>query len=125
MSEADVLRHEFANFRSKRGLPPSRLPPGGDGPYDSGMEARVASLEAKMDKVFDTLGAIQVTLAEIKATMATKDEVNKLALDVAYMKGRVESLPTLPKLSALLAVFVGVGTFVLGVYHHGITAHWW
>lgn len=116
---------------------------GGDG-HNGDMEdlkRRVGTLETKMDKVQETLHAITVTLAKIEATMVTKDDISpvrsdvaviKTALDakatsasVAEIKGHVDALPTMPKLSALLAVGLGGATIILGVYHHGIAAQWW
>lgn len=141
MNEAEALRSQFDNERAKRGLPPSRLPPGGGGPYDPRMEQRVASLEAKMDKVQETLNSITVTLAKIEATIVTKDDISPVRSDVAVIKtsldakatsasvaeikGRVDALPTMPKISAILVLALTAATMILGIYHHGIIARWW
>lgn len=96
---------------------------GGGGGDNGGMDdltRRVGTLETKMDKVQDTLNAMQVTLAEIKASMATKDDISPIRADVsaikatlegkassssvAELKGRIDSLPGIAKISAVVAL---------------------
>ncbi|WP_215762224.1 hypothetical protein [Acetobacter sp. P1H12_c] len=78
---------------------------GGSGPpHDSDMERRVERLEKKMEDVQGALTSIQVTLAEIKATMATKDDLTNVRVEVAEMKGRIAKLPSLAQIAALLAI---------------------
>lgn len=65
---------------------------------------RVGALETKMDKVQDTLVSIQVTLAEIKASVATKEELSNVRVEVAEMKGRVAKLPSLAQITGLIVI---------------------
>ncbi|ASC05245.1 hypothetical protein WSS15_23360 [Acetobacter pasteurianus] len=96
----NVIRDVF----SGSGTPPSGIDGGGGPPHDSDMERRIGKLEDKMDSVQDALNAIQVTLAEIKATMATKDDLSNVRVEVAEMKGRIAKLPSLAQIAALLAI---------------------
>ena len=69
MSEADDLRNEFAAQREKKGLPPSRLPPGGGGGYDSSMEHRITKLEEDMKDVKKDLTDLKVSVAQISGKL--------------------------------------------------------
>ncbi|MFT8953623.1 MAG: hypothetical protein ABF979_15285, partial [Gluconobacter sp.] len=116
------------------------LKSGDNGGMDD-LARRVGNLETKMDKVQEALVSIQVTLARMEASMATKDDLSLVRSDmtamrtsleakatsanVAEIKGRVDALPTMAKLSALVAIGLTTATIILGVYHHGIVAHWW
>lgn len=81
MQSADDLKKEFSDARKQKGLPPPRLPPGGDGPYDSDMEklkARVDMLEngfgrveKGVEKLDDRLRSVETSLSEIKGTLNT------------------------------------------------------
>ncbi|MCP1273212.1 hypothetical protein [Gluconobacter albidus] len=65
------------------------------------MERRVASLEAKMDKVQDTLGSIQVTLARMEEKMVTKDDFSPIRADVAVVKTSLDAKATSASVAVL------------------------
>lgn len=123
---------------------PSGIDGGGGPPHDSDMEKRVASLEADVRVIRDTLSDIRVQLANIP----TKDDVSSVRSDlspvradvaaikatldgkapassVAEIKGRVDSLPTMPKITALMGLGITLCTAILGLYHFGIVHKWW
>lgn len=117
---------------------------GGSGPHDPDMERRVATLESDVRTIRDTLADIRVLLANVP----TKDDVSLIRSDlspiradiasikssmegkatnssVAEIKGQVSTLPTIPKISALMAVGVVLCSTILAIYRFGITHHWW
>jgi len=59
----------------------AEVAPGGSGPHDPGMDARVARLEDDMKEVKADLRTVKTDLAAIRA-------------DLGYLKGRMENLPT-------------------------------
>lgn len=69
---------------------------GGGGTFDA-MEARVKALEDDMKKI------LQDT-AEIKGMLRAAPS----AVDFGELKGRVSSLPTLPKIATLISLATGV-----------------
>lgn len=114
---------------------------GGGPPHDSDMERRVAKLEDKMDGVQVTLNAIQVTLAEMRASMATKDDISSIRADlspiradissikaslegkasassVSELKGRIDSLPGIAKISAVVALIGAALKYFPGIFNH-------
>lgn len=80
---------------------------GGGGTYD-GMEARVASLEKKFDKIESKLDSIATDMAYIKG------KIDGLPSAAAFgeLKGRVDSLPTLPKIAQLVGLAVAAITII-------------
>lgn len=58
--------------------------PGGRGPHDPGMEARVAKIEARLDHIDQTLVEIKVALAPI-AKLPTKGELFAYSATVAAL----------------------------------------
>lgn len=102
------MRSEWHEARERKGLPPAKeVVKANGGGNNGGMDdltRRVGILETKMEKVQDALTSIQVTLAEIKATMATKDDLSNVRVEVAEMKGRIAKLPSLAQIAALLAI---------------------
>lgn len=91
------------------------LPPGGGPPYNGDMERRVSKLEDKMDNVQSILSDIRVTLAEIKASMATKGEIHVVETSLTAVKVRVNSLPTLAKISTIAGIASLVVPLLLAV----------
>lgn len=89
------------------------LPPKGGGPYDGDMERRIVKLEDKMDGVQSTLSDIRVTLAEIKASMATRD-------DIANLKEEIGKRPTRAALGWAFGLLV---TLLAGINYGGSIFH--
>lgn len=88
---------------------------GGGGGTFNDMEARVTALEAlakqtneKLDKLIDKASRIEVDVARLdgKVTALPKAE------DFGHLRGRVDSLPTIPKIAGLMAIAVAVITLV-------------
>lgn len=121
---------------------------GGGGGDMTELTRRVGDLEIKMETVQVTLNSIQISLARIEERQASKDDISSLRgeispvrADVAFIrasldgkasaesvseiKGQVSSLPTMPKIAALMAFGIAVCTAILGLYHFGINHHWW
>lgn len=97
---ADNIHHLFGTPDAP--ISQSRVVDGGGGPpHDSDMERRVASLEAKMDKVQDTLGSIQVTLARMEEKMVTKDDFSPIRADVAVVKTSLDAKATSASVAVL------------------------
>ncbi|WP_156474492.1 hypothetical protein [Gluconobacter albidus] len=81
MQSEEDLRKEFSDARKHRGLPPTRLPPGGGGPYDSDMEklknrvelieAGFGRIEKSVEKLDDRLRNVEGMLSEMKGTLST------------------------------------------------------
>ncbi|MBR0560074.1 hypothetical protein [Neokomagataea anthophila] len=82
---------------------------------------RVGVLETKMDKVQETLGSIQVTLARIEASMATKDELHALAMHVAVLDERTNKLATTKGVAVMVSVAVAILT--AAARWHDLVAH--
>jgi len=107
MSERISILGEYREKRAAQALAQDSIEKLGGGDDNGGMgdiPYRVGVLEGKMDKVQDTLISIQVTLARIEERMATKDEIRRVEVDVAELKGRVAKLPSLAQIAALIAV---------------------
>lgn len=102
------MRNEWHEARERKGLHPSKniekTKGGGDNGGMDDLTRRVGTLETKMDKVQDALTSMQVTLAEIRATMATKEDLSNVRVEVAEMKGQIAKLPSLAQIAALLAI---------------------
>lgn len=100
MAERDRL-YSVDGGRSSRGLAA-----GGGNDNTGGMEARVAKLE-------DAVGRIDVTLARIDEKMnslATKSDVYELGKDVQFLKGAMAKMPTtLQLLGFIIAIIVAAG----------------
>lgn len=80
------------------------LPPGGDGPDDPRMEARVAKLEEGLASVSATLARIEKALED-----ARKEQADQ-AKALARLDGRVSQLPTtLQLIGFILAVLAIAG----------------
>lgn len=80
---------------------------GGGGTFD-GMEARVEALEKKFDRIESKLDSIGTDMAYIKGKL----EGMPSAAAFGELKGRVDSLPTTAKVSAIIGVAVGLVTLV-------------
>lgn len=102
--------------------PKGTLPPGSGPPYNGDMERRVAKLEDKMDNVQNTLSSILVTLAKIESCMATKGEIHAVETSLTDVKVRVNSLPTLAKISTIAGIASLVVplllAFAMALLHH-------
>ena len=77
-----------------------RFPPGGSGPHDPGVEARLARLEVNVDDIRTELQAIRV--------------------DIARMDGKLSNVPTTFQLvfmqaAIILAVFGGAMAFAFAL----------
>ena len=86
----------------------------GGGPEDSMLEQRVSRLEEKVDRIETILTRLEPQIMEVlrtgakqaelnklqsdfirfEANAATKDDLHKVQLDLAEVKGRVSNLPT-------------------------------
>ncbi|ASL41516.1 MULTISPECIES: hypothetical protein [Acetobacter] len=74
---------------------------GGSGGGDDGdMERRIAKLEDKLETLQVTLTSIQVTLA----TVATKNDVKNVEVELAGIKGKIDNIPTTAKVAAIIAI---------------------
>lgn len=113
--------HNVLNMDDYRRIPPEGseygggLPSGGGPPYDGDMERRVAKLEDQMDNVQNTLSSIRVTLAKIESCMATKGEIHAVETSLTDVKARVNSLPTLAKISTIAGIASLVVPLLLAV----------
>ncbi len=61
------------------------------------LEKRMDRFEQKLDRVDETLQSLKISLIEISANLrncATRTEVAELQRDVAYIKGRLENIPS-------------------------------
>lgn len=91
----------------------------GGGPYDGGMEARVARLEAGLSDIKATLARLEPVLSQVSKDLVdirTKDLV-ELKAAAAKLEGRVSQLPsTIQLLGFVLAVptIAGVTRFITG-----------
>jgi hypothetical protein len=91
----------------------------GGGPYDGGMEARVARLEAGLSDIKATLARLEPVLSQVSKDLVdirTKDLV-ELKVAAAKLEGRVSQLPsTIQLLGFVLAVptIAGVTRFITG-----------
>jgi hypothetical protein len=110
----------------------------GSGPEDPMLAARVEALEKRMDRfeqkldrVEETLQSLKITLVEITATLrlcATKSELSDLQKDLgkiredgAYVRGRLENIPTFWQMLALIsALLIGIAgiAFTAGKFLH-------
>ena len=90
------------------------LPLAGPPPYASTMEldARVAKLEVRADGVERRMEALERKLDQLI------DAVNKIAVDLAEVKGRVNSLPNTWQLISLVVAIFG-GAFA--IIRYGVT----
>lgn len=88
-----------------------KLLKGGDGggTFDP-MEARVIALEAttkriedKLDKVLDKTGKIEIDIARLDGKVSALPNAESFG----HLRGRVDSLPTIPKIAGLFAI-IGV-----------------
>jgi len=115
IDSAERMREQFSRYSDRvwgeQQSSDKSVEPMGSPPYDGGMDdlpRRVGVLETKMDRVQDTLTAIQIMLAEIKATMVTKADLEAVKIDVAELKGRVAKLPSLAQIGSLIALAAAV-----------------
>lgn len=108
----------------------SGLDGGGGPPHDSDMQRRVTSLETDVKAIRDTLTDIRVQLAN----MPTKDDISPIRADiasiktslegkatassVAELKGRVDSLPGIAKISAVVALIGAALKFFPWIFNH-------
>ena len=90
------LAERAVNLTSKGGEP---APPGGGG-LDM-LEQRVARLESDFSEVRSDIRAIRETLDSLR------DGMTRITADVAYLRGRIEMVPT-----AILLVGFAVAVFV-------------
>lgn len=111
MSNAEDLRQEFTDAREKKGLPPSRLPPGSGGPYDTDMDRRVTSLETDVKVIKSDLTDIKVSLAKLDAT------VTALVTSVGRLDGKI---PTGWSMIGMFASIVTMLVIVFGLIVFGL-----
>ncbi|MER8839461.1 hypothetical protein NKH86_11935 [Mesorhizobium sp. M0913] len=97
----------LADHRTARESQPALNTGGGDGTY-GGMEARIASLEGKFDKIDAKLTAIGSDLSYLKGKM----EGMPSSASVGELKGRVDGLPTTAKMAGLMAIAVAALTII-------------
>lgn len=79
---------------------------GGEPPYNGDMERRVSKLEDKIDNVQSALFDIRVALTEIKANMATRDDVESLKVEI-------DERPTRTGLWGVVVTSVGLAAAVV------------
>ncbi|MBE1723209.1 hypothetical protein [Bombella apis] len=115
-NDRSVLKiDEHPEFRPVGNNSSNTLPPGGGPPYNGDMERRVSNLEDKMENVQKTLSSILVTLAKIESCMATKEEIHAVEISLTEVKARVNSLPTLAKISTIAGIASLVVPLLLAV----------
>jgi hypothetical protein len=86
------------------------FPPVGEGPYDGGMEARAARLEAGMSDIKATLARLEPLLSQVSKDLAdirTKDSV-ELKVAVAKLEGPSSQLPTTVRMMGFIFVVPAV-----------------
>lgn len=69
--------HEGKNLQSSVAYPEKFHPGGGGGGYNGGMDTRISKLETAAESTRDTLNKIDVRLAVIEKTMATKSDLSE------------------------------------------------
>ncbi len=94
------------------------LTPEGGGPYDGGMEARVARLEAGLSDIKATLVRLEPVLGQVSRDVGqvSKDLV-ELKVAAAKLDGRVSQLPStvqLPGFVLAVLAIAGVTRFITG-----------
>jgi len=110
----------------------------GGGPEDPMLEARIEALEKRMDRfeqkldrVEEALQSLKIALVEISTNLrlcATKSELSDLQKDLgkiredgAYVRGRLENIPTFWQMLALIsALLIGIAgiAFTAGKFLH-------
>ncbi|PYE89627.1 hypothetical protein [Phyllobacterium leguminum] len=82
---------------------------GGGGTFD-GMEARVTALEVlakqtneKLDKIIDKMSKVEVDVARLDGKVTSLPSAEAFG----HLRGRVDSLPTIPKIAAVFGI-IGV-----------------
>lgn len=88
----DTFRAASDAAKDARSVERSLKDGGGGGTFD-GMEARIASLEKRFDRL--------------------EDKVDKVGLDLATVKGEVSRLPGYPGLFVICATLVGIVTLLI------------
>jgi hypothetical protein len=109
----DKMQADAASRHVHAGL---GLPSGGGGGTYDGMEARVAALEGKFDRIEAKLDGLVSDVSSIRADVAEiKGKLSGLpnAYEFGQLKGRVDSLPTTAKVGTIVAIAVGIVTLVL------------
>jgi hypothetical protein len=101
----------------------SSFPPGGGGPYDPSMEARVAALEASLGRIelgintsAQLLAGVQKDLGDVKKDVSdVRKELTEQGKAFSRLDGRVGALPTtLQMFGFVLAVLAlaGLGRYL-------------
>lgn len=88
---------------------------GGGGGTSDGMEARVKALEDKFEKIDGKLDKLVEATSGLRADIAfVKGKLDAMPSSetLGALRGRVESLPTIPKVAGLLAIAVAVFTII-------------
>lgn len=94
-----------------------------------GVEGRLGRVEDKLDRMNETLARIEGRLEGV----ASKGDVEGVkaslptyasATDMAFVKGRVQRLPTMGSLSALLVIAAGLWAFMPKLQSWANTAQW-
>lgn len=98
----------YSRFDSERIFDLTPNHKGGGSSGDGGMEARVTALEKKFDKIDSKLDSIANDMAYIKG----KIEGLPSASAFGELKGRVDSLPTLSKIATLVGFAVAAITIL-------------
>ena len=88
------------------------------------LEKRSDRIEGKLDRIDETMKEIRVSLVEISANLrncASKSEIADLQKDVAYVRGRLENVPSFWQMIALIsAMLIGIAgiAFTAGKFLH-------
>ncbi|GCE85130.1 hypothetical protein [Komagataeibacter diospyri] len=107
MSTEEALREQFRSFSAKLDAEKQEirhLENGSGGNDNGGMDRRITNLESDMKAVKETLTGIQVTLAEIKASIATKDDISKLDIRLNTIEHTMATSESLAASNTRLAV---------------------
>lgn len=91
------LKREAEIVRFNNGMRPQTLDAGGAGPYDPGMEARVARLERDVDEL--------------------KQDMKTVLSDLAFIKGKISQMPNIWQAIGLQITFAGL---LFAAMHFGL-----
>jgi hypothetical protein len=123
---------DYASYHPENVVDLQRYQRGGEPPGGNDMEARVATLEKKFDKMESKLDTIGTDMAYIKAKLdilpSNQALLDRVVTDMAYikgrleslpsaqsfgeLKGRVDSLPTTAKIATIISIAIGVFTLI-------------
>ncbi|MBA4707539.1 hypothetical protein [Aquitalea aquatica] len=87
---------------------------GGGGGHNDGMEARVAKLEALAETTRDKIAGVETRLAVIEKTMATKDDLQSMRVDLH----KEINAQTWKLVTFVTSLFVTVSTGLVGITYY-------